>query len=78
MPRPLTVEAISETVVDRHKRPRGRGDPARRAGRPPERARHHRAQRHSPKYLAESDGFGFTGRVERDVELSPEHASSHT
>ena len=29
---------------------------------------------HSAKYLAERGGLGLTGRVQRDVELSSEHA----
>lgn len=75
VPRPLTVEAITEAVVDREDRPRGRSHRTRRVEGTLQRTRHDRAQRHSAKYLAERGGLGFTGGVQRDVELSSEHAS---
>jgi hypothetical protein len=74
MSRPLAVETIAEAVVDREERPRGRSHRARRVDGTPQRTRHDRAQRYFAKYLAEGGGLGLTGRIQRDVELSSEHA----
>ena len=73
MSRPLAVETVPQAVVDLEGQARAQGHRAGRVGRPHERARRDRAQRHLAKQLAERRGLGLTGLGERYVELSSEN-----
>ena len=74
--RPLSVEAISEAVVEPKRCRGGRGHRTCRIGRSRERPRHASAQGHSGKNAAKRGGLGFACRVEGNVELSSEETGS--